>query len=85
VPERIAAALVSRGLYTAEQAAELGERQLIMKIFEPGVSTAVEGGRDAGQGVGLDVVRHKLQTLGARLQVSSRRDEFTQFRIRFAF
>jgi HPt (histidine-containing phosphotransfer) domain-containing protein len=85
VPERIAAALVSRGLYTQEQTAELGERQLIMKIFEPGVSTALAGGRDAGQGVGLDVVRHKLQNLGARLQVSSRRDEFTQFRIRFAF
>lgn len=85
VPERIAEALVRRGLYTEDQVAEFGERQLLMQIFEPGFSTATAGGRDAGQGVGMDVVRHKLKELGARLQISSRRDSYTQFRIRFAF
>lgn len=83
-PERIAQALVAKGLYSQAQVEELGERQLLMKIFESGLSTSIAGGRDAGQGVGMDVVKHKLQAMGARLQISTRRDSHTQFRIRFA-
>lgn len=84
VPERIRAALLEKQLYTPEQLEDLGDREIIMKIFEPGFSTAGSVSRDAGQGVGMDVVKQKIRDLGARLSIASRPDAYTQFCIRFA-
>jgi two-component system, chemotaxis family, sensor kinase CheA len=83
-PQAIRAALLRSGRYSDEQLAELDDRQVVMKIFEPGFSTAKEVSRDAGHGVGMDVVKHRIEQLGARLRISSRTREYTQFSIQFA-
>jgi two-component system, chemotaxis family, sensor kinase CheA len=83
-PQAIREALLRSGRYSGEQLAELDDRQVVMKIFEPGFSTAKEVSRDAGHGVGMDVVKHRIEQLGARLRVSSRSRQYTQFSIQFA-
>lgn len=83
-PQHIRAELLRSGRYTEEQLGDLDDRQIVMKIFEPGFSTAQHVGRDAGHGVGMDVVKHRIEQLGARLRISSRTREFTQFSIHFA-
>jgi signal transduction histidine kinase len=82
-PARIRDQLVASGRYTAEQAAQWDDKQLIMQIFEPGFSTAAASGRDAGHGVGMDVVKEKISRLGARLRIATRPNLFTEFSIRF--
>jgi signal transduction histidine kinase len=82
-PERIRNKLVASGRYTAEQAAQWDDKQLIMQIFEPGFSTATASGRDAGHGVGMDVVKQKIARLGARLRIATRPNLFTEFSISF--
>ncbi|GAC1623765.1 MAG: hypothetical protein NVS9B10_09080 [Nevskia sp.] len=84
VPARIRAALIGSGRYAEHRLHELDDRQVILKLFEPGFSTAAQVSRDAGHGVGMDVVWQKILKLGARLSVSSRADAYTQFSIRFA-
>jgi signal transduction histidine kinase len=81
-PARIRERLVASGRCTAEQAAQWDDRQLVMQIFEPGFSTAGRS-RDAGHGVGMDVVKAKIARLGARLRIATRPDLFTEFSIRF--
>lgn len=83
IAEDIKAQLVRRGLYTPTQLADIDEGQIIMKIFEPGFSTADNVSRDAGHGVGLDVVKHMISQLGARLRISTEQHAYTQFSIRF--
>lgn len=83
-PQRIRDALLASGRYRAEELATLDERTLLSKIFEPGFSTARGADRDAGRGVGLDLVREKLAALRARLQLETQPGQFTEFRIRFA-
>ena len=83
-PQTIKAELLRSGRYTEAQLADLDDRQIVMKIFEPGFSTAKEVSRDAGHGVGMDVVKHRIEQLGARLRISSRAWEYTQFSIHFA-
>ena len=83
-PQRIREALLRSGRYSEAHLSELDDRQVVMKIFEPGVSTVEHAGRDAGHGVGMDVVKQKVQELGARLRIASRQDAFTQFSISFA-
>ncbi len=55
-----------------------------MKIFDPGFSTAGQADRDAGHGVGMDVVKQKLLRLGAHLRIRTRENQHTQFSVRFA-
>lgn len=84
VPDDIREALLRSGRYSKTQLDQLDDRQVIMKIFEPGFSTADQVDRHAGQGIGMDVVKQKLQQLGAKLMITTRKDMFTQFSIRFA-
>ncbi len=85
-PQRIRQALVDSGRYRATDLDALDERALLGKIFEPGFSTAVgeADNRDAGRGVGLDVVKAKLALLSAQLKLDTQPGVFTEFRIQFA-
>lgn len=83
-PQKIRDALIKDQNYTTAQLSELSDRQILMKIFEPGFSTAGKTTRDAGHGMGMDVIKHKIESLGARLRIRSQINEFTQFSIHFS-
>ena len=83
VPDNIRNALLRSGRYTAEQLNEFSDKQILMKIFEPGFSTASQVDRNAGHGVGLDVVHKKIEQLGARLRITTHESAYTQFSIIF--
>jgi two-component system, chemotaxis family, sensor kinase CheA len=84
VPEQIRESLVKSGRYTRAQADQLDERALVMKLFEPGISTSNAIDEDAGRGVGLDIVAEKVKSLGAQIRLGTRPNTFTQFSIAFA-
>ena len=50
---------------------ELPEAQLAQFIFMPGFSTATEVSQIAGRGVGMDVVRNEITSLGGRVEIAS--------------
>ncbi len=79
---RIRAKAVAQGLVGAEQAARLGERELLELIFEPGFSTAERVTRISGRGVGMDVVRSNIEKIGGTLDVETAPGRGTTFRIR---
>ncbi len=83
VAEDIKQTLIKKGLYTESQLNELDQKQIVMKIFEPGFSTAEKVDRDAGQGVGMDIVNQKIGALGARLAIATQKNLYTMFSIRF--
>ncbi|TAM43731.1 MAG: chemotaxis protein CheA [Gammaproteobacteria bacterium] len=84
-PQRIREALIASGRYRLEDVSALDERTVVMKIFEPGFSTASgDADRDAGRGVGLDVVKERLAGLRAQLKVATQPGRFTEFRIQLA-
>jgi chemotaxis protein histidine kinase CheA len=62
----------------------MDDREVVMKIFEPGFSTASSAGIDAGRGVGMDLVKERVSRLGGQLKLASRPNEFTSFALRFA-
>ncbi|MFT3929579.1 MAG: type IV pili methyl-accepting chemotaxis transducer N-terminal domain-containing protein [Spongiibacteraceae bacterium] len=82
--ERIRQALIESGRYSSTQLDAMSERDIVLKIFEAGVSTAQALSVDAGHGVGMDVVRQKVRALGAKLRVVSRPQLFTKFSVHFA-
>jgi two-component system, chemotaxis family, sensor kinase CheA len=79
--ERIRAVAISRGLISSEVAAGIEPRRLVGFIFKPGFSTAEQVSRDAGRGVGMDLVRDIVTQLGGRITLSTKPGQFTRFRV----
>ena len=76
---RIRQKAVEKGLYTEEQAELLNSKQLLSLIFASGFSTAKAGNEDAGRGVGMGIVKDRIQSMGGRLKTESEKGKFTRF------
>ena len=63
---------MERGLTTANAAAGLDEQAVWAFLFEPGFSMAQQVTDISGRGVGLDVVKLALDSLGGQLRVESK-------------
>jgi two-component system chemotaxis sensor kinase CheA len=59
----------------------LSDSQVFDLIFEPGFSTAVEVSDISGRGVGMDVVKKNIQSLGGRIQVESQPNKGSTFKV----
>ncbi len=81
VVEQIKQAAVRRGTISAEEARTLDGKAAIGLIFRPGFSTMEHESKDAGRGVGLDVVWKTVRGMGGRISVSTAPGKFTRFRI----
>jgi two-component system chemotaxis sensor kinase CheA len=78
---RVRAAAVARGLVAAEQREALDSKAVLALLFRAGFSTRDRQDRDAGRGVGLDLVRRTVQSLNGKLGVTSVPGKFTRFRL----
>jgi two-component system chemotaxis sensor kinase CheA len=75
--EKIKNKAISKGLITEEDAARLTEDELNLLIFEPGFSTADQITSISGRGVGMDVVKRTLESIGGTIKVVSKVGEGT--------
>lgn len=80
--KKIAQKSVQSGLYSQQQVEEMGEEELVELIFSPGFSTAGRVSDLSGRGVGLDVVKTKIESLGGMVEVESRYGMGSKFIIR---
>ena len=77
--ERIRARAIESGLLGADE--EVDTAHLADLIFTPGFSTASEVSQVAGRGVGMDVVKTEVSSLGGRIEIISTPGQGTEFRI----
>ena len=78
---RVRAALVRDGGFTPLQAGQLSEREAIMKVFEPGVTTAPHAGGASGRGLGLPNAVERLRGLRAQVSLLTVPGRSTEVRI----
>lgn len=62
---------LERGVITPEQAASMPEKDIINLLFLPSFSTAKKITDVSGRGVGLDVVKSKIESLSGEVEVKS--------------
>lgn len=74
--EALAVAARARGLVLPETATD---RDLLVTMFEPGVTTRAEATELSGRGVGLDVVRERTAAMHGRVEVESASGKGTTF------
>ncbi|CZF83628.1 Chemotaxis protein CheA [Grimontia celer] len=80
--ERVWKKAIEKGLLHAETAIDdLSDHQVYNLIFAPGFSTAEVVSDVSGRGVGMDVVKRNIEDLGGHIEVDSKPDEGSVFRI----
>lgn len=80
--EKVRKTAVDHGMLSAESAAELGERDLLDLLFQPGFSTAPRKTELAGRGVGLDVVKSNLALLNGEIEVETQKGLGSRFTLK---
>jgi two-component system chemotaxis sensor kinase CheA len=80
--EKIAQKAIDRGLTTPQEVASLSERQISAFIWQPGFSTADKVSDISGRGVGMDIVRRKIDELGGSVDLQTKPGQGTTFFIR---
>jgi chemotaxis protein histidine kinase CheA len=76
---------VARGVFDARRAERLSEAEVLDVLFEQGFSTRDSVSQVSGRGLGLDVVRRKLESLGGQVEITSFPDLGTRFLISVPF
>lgn len=80
--EKIKRKAVEKGAITEEQAEYMSEKEAIDLLFQPAFSTAEKLSDVSGRGVGLDVVKNKIEGLGGDVEVVTKLGEGTTFIVR---
>jgi two-component system, chemotaxis family, sensor kinase CheA len=78
---RVKSAAQMRGLVTPDDADSLDEREALALVFHSGVSTSPMITEISGRGLGLAIVREKVEKLGGAVSVESALDVGTTFRV----
>lgn len=79
--ERVLKTAIKNGVVTEEQAKKLTPDEINMLIFAAGFSTADKISDISGRGVGLDVVKSKITSLGGNVTIDSAFGRGTKFSV----
>jgi two-component system chemotaxis sensor kinase CheA len=81
-PAKLGAKAVQRGLITADALGRMSPADILQLIFLPGFSTAAAVTNVSGRGVGMDVVKTNIESIGGTIEVESVPGEGTVCRLR---
>lgn len=79
--ERVKSAAIEGQIVSAEEAAQLSEEAALALIFRSGISTSPIITELSGRGLGMAIVREKVEKLGGQITVGTRAQVGTSFRI----
>jgi two-component system chemotaxis sensor kinase CheA len=80
--EKIKKKAIEKGTITEDQAAHMTDKDIIDILFQPSFSTAEKITDVSGRGVGLDVVKTKIEALGGEIEAKTKLGQGSNFIIR---
>jgi two-component system chemotaxis sensor kinase CheA len=77
-PEKIREAAVTRGIMKKQEVSLLSDKDLLLLTFMPNLSTSKQVSDISGRGVGMDVVKTKVESLGGSVRLESEKGRGTK-------
>lgn len=74
--------LATKSILSDDEIAKLDDKEIVQYLFHPGFSTSKNVSNISGRGVGLDVVRTTIESLGGIVEVETTKGVGTEFIIR---
>jgi HPt (histidine-containing phosphotransfer) domain-containing protein len=79
--EKIIAKALEKGLVTPAEAASLDAKGVIKFLFKSGFSTVEGANKDAGRGVGMNLIADLVQQAGGKISIASAAGRYTRFTV----
>ena len=79
--ERIKQMAIESGMYSAAQINKFTKKQVAELIFLPGLTTTEDIDITAGRGIGMDIIKNKVEKIGGSILIESKQDLYTMFTI----
>jgi chemotaxis protein histidine kinase CheA len=76
--ERIKEVALKKGFITPERAQTLDTKQTFSLLFQPGFSTMETATKDAGRGVGMNLIADLTSQMGGRVSIATSAGKFTR-------
>ncbi|WP_427338670.1 chemotaxis protein CheA [Caloranaerobacter sp. DY30410] len=80
--EKVKRKAIDKKIITEEIAHNMSKEEIISLLFKAGFSTAEKISDISGRGVGLDVVKNKIEAIGGNIEVETEKGKGTKFTIR---
>jgi two-component system, chemotaxis family, sensor kinase CheA len=80
--DRIKAKALASGMATEQTLGAMSDEEIMRFIFEPGFSTAAKVTGVSGRGVGMDVVRSNIESIGGSVSLASVEGQGSRFSLR---
>ncbi|MTI48013.1 MAG: chemotaxis protein CheA [Firmicutes bacterium] len=80
--EKVKQKAISKGVISKDQAKNLSKEESVELLFSAGFSTADQISDISGRGVGLDVVKTKIESIGGNVEVETNTNKGSKFIIR---
>lgn len=80
--EKLKRKALERGLSTPDQLARMTDREVVLLVFHPGLSTADKVTNVSGRGVGMDVVKSNIEKIGGVVDLKSSPGQGTTIRVK---
>jgi two-component system, chemotaxis family, sensor kinase CheA len=72
---------IESGKYSADEVAKWDAGTVAGVIFIPGISTADQTTLNSGRGIGMDIIKEKVDSLGGKIELSFETGKFCEFKI----
>jgi two-component system chemotaxis sensor kinase CheA len=79
--ERIKETALQKGLITAAQAEIMDAKQTLSLLFQAGFTMAEQVTKDAGRGVGMNLIAERVREAGGRVSIGTRPGKFTRISV----
>jgi chemotaxis protein histidine kinase CheA len=76
--DRIKEVALQKGFLTPDQAENLDAKKVLSLLFQPGFSTVETATRDAGRGVGMNLMADLMRQIGGRVGVATAPGKYTR-------
>ncbi len=80
--EKVKEMALRKGYVTADELAQMTEKELVLLIFRSGISTAQKVTDLSGRGVGMDIVKSHIEKLNGIIDIETTPNEGTVFTIK---
>ncbi|MBC6400718.1 MAG: Hpt domain-containing protein [Ekhidna sp.] len=79
--DKIKEKIIAKKMITESSADELSEQEIIRYIFEPGFSSAEKVTEISGRGVGMDIVKRSVESIGGQVLIDTKIGEGSSFHL----
>lgn len=81
-PDKIAKKAIEKNMITPADAERMSQHQILQLIWEPGFTTAEKVTDISGRGMGMDIVRQKIEQLSGTVDLESQLGQGTSFTVK---